>query len=109
MCQLDKDPTVLEWGSEENVIPYRSIDGKIHRYFPDFRVKYADARGTMLIEIKPASQVQRPKEPKRVTKVYLNKVGTWVKNMSKWEAASEYATDHGMTFKVLTEKELGIK
>lgn len=108
MCQLDKDPLVLEWSSEENRIPYISIDNKRHMYYPDFKVKYSDNRGTMLIEIKPAAQVSKPKEPKRITKAYLNKVATWVKNQRKWEAANDYATSRGMTFKLLTEKELGI-
>ena len=40
MSYLDKHPGVLLWNSEEIVIPYRSpIDGKMHRYFPDFYVE----------------------------------------------------------------------
>ena len=37
---VDITPTVKEWGSEEIIIPYISpVDGKRHRYFPDFYVK----------------------------------------------------------------------
>jgi hypothetical protein len=37
MGWLDNHPGVLQWGSEELIIPYRSpIDGRVHRYFPDF-------------------------------------------------------------------------
>ena len=40
MAYLDDHPNVVQWGSEEFSIPYRSpIDNKIHRYFPDFWVK----------------------------------------------------------------------
>ena len=40
MRYLDKHPHVTRWNSEEIIIPYRSpIDGKMHRYFPDFYVE----------------------------------------------------------------------
>ena len=40
MVQLDRNEKVIEWGSEEVIIPYRSpLDGKVHRYFPDFMLK----------------------------------------------------------------------
>ena len=40
MVYCDKNPRILEWGSEELIIPYRlPTDGRIHRYFPDFYVK----------------------------------------------------------------------
>jgi len=40
MLYVDSHPEILEWGSEEFSIPYRSpIDGRIHRYFPDFYIK----------------------------------------------------------------------
>ena len=40
MVYLDTNPDITEWGSEEIVIPYVSpLDGKRHRYFPDFYVK----------------------------------------------------------------------
>ena len=40
MSFLDNNTNVLEWSSEEHIIPYRSpLDGKVHRYFPDFFVK----------------------------------------------------------------------
>jgi hypothetical protein len=40
MRYLDVHPDVIEWGSEELIVPYRSpIDGRMHRYFPDFLVK----------------------------------------------------------------------
>ena len=37
MLWCDCNLNVLEWGSEEIVIPYRSpLDRRVHRYFPDF-------------------------------------------------------------------------
>mgnify|MGYP001255491249 CR=1 FL=1 len=40
MKWCDLNDNIKEWGSEEIAIPYRSpIDGKIHRYFPDFYIK----------------------------------------------------------------------
>ena len=36
MVYCDKNPNILQWGSEEIYIPYfLPTDGKIHRYFPD--------------------------------------------------------------------------
>ena len=43
MRYCDLNENILEWQSEEFCIPYRSpIDNKIHRYFPDFFIKYLD-------------------------------------------------------------------
>ena len=45
MKWCDATPTVQEWGSEEIIIPYISpVDGKRHRYFPDFYVKIEGRR-----------------------------------------------------------------
>ncbi len=108
MFRLDSDPNIIEWSSEELVIPYRSpLDGEVHRYFVDFKVKTA-TNATMLIEIKPHSQTIEPKIPKKKTKRFINEVVEWGKNSAKWAAADEYAKDRGWTFVVFTEYELGI-
>ena len=40
MRYLDSHSDVIKWASEEFSIPYVSpIDGKVHKYFPDFLVK----------------------------------------------------------------------
>ena len=40
MSYLDRHPHVMKWASEEVIIPYKSpIDGRMHRYFPDFYVE----------------------------------------------------------------------
>lgn len=113
MMYLDKHPDVLEWGSEELIIPYRSpIDGKIHRYFPDFLVKRINRNGikeTLLIEVKPEYQTVPPKKQNRITPRYLNEVKTWGVNEAKWKAASEFCKDRGWKFEIMTERHLGIK
>ena len=108
MKYLDRQPEVLHWSSEEVVIPYRSpIDGKVHRYFPDFWVK--TSKGESLIEIKPKKQTVEPKVQKRKTKAYIYEVTEYAKNMAKWRAAEEFCKDRMWEFKVLTEDELGIR
>lgn len=109
---LDDNPSVLEWSSEECVIPYRSpVDGKLHRYFPDIlaRVKGVDGRvKTYLIEIKPEYQANEPEIQKRITKKYITEVCTYAINQAKWKAAREFCLDRNWEFKVVTEKDLGI-
>ena len=40
MKYCDTKQYILEWGSEEYVIPYRDpTSGKVRRYFPDFYIK----------------------------------------------------------------------
>lgn len=108
MCRLDKDDNVVEWSSEEVVIIYISpVDGKPHRYFMDFKVKYKDGR-VFLYEIKPAAKRVPPKQPKRLTKRFLTETKEFGVNMAKWHAASLYATRRGWEFAILSEKELGI-
>ncbi len=109
----DRNKNILEWGSEEVVVPYRSpIDHRYHRYFPDFYIKVKESNGKikkMIIEIKPYKQCIEPKVQKRKTKGYIYEVVEYAKNQAKWEAAKEWCLDRGYEFKVLTENELGIK
>lgn len=113
MVYCDNNENIIEWQSEEFFIPYRSpIDNKIHRYFPDFYIKYKDINGRIkssLIEVKPLRQCSPPPKPKRQTKKYLNEAYEYAKNRAKWEAAKDYCEDRRWEFKVMTEKELGIK
>ena len=113
MNWLDNNESILEWGSEEFFIPYRSpVDGKIHRYFPDFYVKVKQKDDTikeMVLEVKPHRQTQPPKPQKRITKQYITEVTTWGVNEAKWKAAEEFCADRKWQFKVLTEYDLGIK
>jgi hypothetical protein len=113
MRYCDLNENVNQWQSEEFWIPYKSpLDGKVHRYFPDFFVKYKDKNGTIrvvVIEIKPKKEVEMPEQnPKRKTKAWAYKVQTWLKNQAKCEAAKEYCADHNYEFRIMTEEDLGI-
>ncbi len=113
MVYCDSNERILEWSSEEKCIAYRSpIDGKIHRYFPDFLIKVQESDGSIkkyVIEIKPKKQTSPPTKPQRQTKKYITEVYEYAKNQAKWEAAKEWCADRGYEFKVITENELGIK
>ena len=113
MKYCDSNKNILEWGSEEVIVPYRSpIDNRYHRYFPDFYIKVRESTGTikrMIIEIKPQKQCIEPKVQKRKTRSYVYQVCEYAKNQAKWEAAKEFCEDRKWEFKVLTENELGIK
>lgn len=113
MRYLDQHPGILEWGSEEIVIPYISpVDSKIHRYFPDFYVKMRNTSGvieTMILEIKPSVQTKEPVKQDKVSRRYIKEVFTYGINQAKWKAAEDFCKDRKWTFKVLTEKELGLK
>ena len=74
MVYCDNNERILEWGSEEIALPYRSpVDNRVHRYFPDFYIKVKESTGEIkkyLIEIKPLKQLSPPPKPKRQTKQY---------------------------------------
>lgn len=114
MMQLDKDPNVIQWASEEFHIgypcPLDKEKRKWRRYFPDFMVKRKLSNGTIItevIEIKPLFQTIAPvKGPKKKTKTQLNEAVTYAMNQAKWEAAEAWCKKRGFVFKVLTEKEL---
>lgn len=110
MQTLDENSNVLRWASEEIVVPYISpIDNRPHRYFVDFYVEARAPDGSikkMLIEVKPASQTQPPKSPKRKTKRYISEVMTYGVNEAKWKAAREFCKDKGWEFQIITEAEL---
>ena len=112
MKYCDSNQNILEWGSEEFWLPYRSpLDNKVHRYFPDFYIKVRENNGMVkkyVIEIKPKKQCIEPKPQKKKTRTYIYEVREYAKNQAKWKAAEEYCLDRGLQFKVLTENELGI-
>jgi hypothetical protein len=112
MVYCDNNNRILEWGSEEIALPYRSpVDNRVHRYFPDFYLKVKESTGEIkkyLIEIKPLKQLSPPTKPKRQTKQYMYEAYEYAKNQAKWKAAREFCEDRQWQFKVITEKELDI-
>ena len=111
MVYCDNTDAILEWGSEEIIIPYRSPwDGRIHRYFPDFYIKVRQSNGgtkKFIIEVKPKYQTKPPvRNPKRKTKKWYKDVENWGVNSAKWKSATEFCKDQNMEFKILTEDHL---
>lgn len=101
----DDNPNIKEWSSEEIIIPYYyEVDKKYHRYFVDLFIEYTDGR-KVLIEIKPEKETAPPTGARR-TKRYISEGFTYIKNMNKWEAASEYCKDRNWEFQIWTEKTL---
>jgi len=111
---LDENENIEKWSSEETVIPYRcKTDNKMHRYFVDVKFKTRSDGKVHLIEIKPKKETMPPvKNGKNTSRRFLNEVMTYTKNISKWEAAEQYALDRGWEFSIWTEdslKSLGIR
>ena len=113
MRYFDDNVNILKWSSEEVIVPYKSpIDGRWHRYFPDFLIRVRNKQGqleTIMIEVKPLKETKEPEIRKKLTKKYLIEVKTWSINKRKWEAAIEFCKDRKWKFMIITEKELGIK
>jgi hypothetical protein len=102
MKWLDQNAAILRWGSEELAIPYISpLDNRPHRYFPDIIVLYKHQDGSVrkeIVEIKPYKEtVATPRMSDRDKQAL-------VVNQAKWDAATKFATQMGMTFRVITEK-----
>jgi hypothetical protein len=108
----DNNENIIEYSSEEIVLPYRSpVDNRIHRYFPDFYIKVKESNGQIkkyLIEIKPKKQTVEPKVQKKKTKGYIYEVVEYAKNQAKWKAAKEFCEDRQWEFRILTEDDLGV-
>ena len=110
---MDSNPDILEWGSESIVVPYVSpVDSRVHRYFIDLDFKYKDSNGFIvkyLVEIKPYRQTLKPeKTVKKRMKTYLTESYKYVVNLSKWEAATQWAKKNGYVFKIITEKDMSL-
>jgi len=112
MTYCDLNENIMKWASEEIWIPYLSpIDRRVHRYFPDFFIKYKDSKGNIkesLIEIKPKRQVEGPKAQKSVSQKQMYEIKEFAKNQAKWKAAKEFCEDRRWEFQILTEDHLGV-
>jgi len=106
----DGNPNVLQWSSEQIIVPYKSpIDQRLHRYYVDTYVvlREGDKIKKYLIEIKPYKQTLPPAPSNRKKKTtVLYETTQWVINQAKWEAAKKFATAKGAEFIVITEKDL---
>ncbi len=112
MYWCDHNENIMKWSSEEISIPYISpLDNRIHRYYPDFYIKYKNNDGEIkesLIEVKPKKQLKKPKVGKKISQKQIYEVKEYAKNQAKWKAAEEFCADRRWTFQVLTEDNLGI-
>lgn len=109
LFKLDTDPNVIQFSSEEIIIPYRDVNGNIRRYFVDFYVKRKDGDQIIeeLIEIKPYAETIPPvlTEGKK-TKTKIRQILTWDINQRKWAAARKYCEKRGWNFRIITEKDM---
>jgi len=111
MCQyLDTNESIIKWSSEPFGIPYKWPNGTIHRYFPDFFVKYKKKDGIVVEqvwEIKPYKETHKPRKnrtKKATTAIYEQKM--YVKNQLKWQAAESWCKTRGYEFKIITERNI---
>lgn len=105
MRLCDEHPNVYQWASESIKIPYRHpLTGKYTIYVPDFFIVYMDKNGgkhAEMIEVKPMNQASMESAGKsegRQRQVIINR--------AKWAAASAYAKQNKIMFRVLSEEQL---
>ncbi len=106
---LDGNICVEKWGSEIIAIPYRKpTTGRIHKYYPDFWVKYRKNGKTIqeVIEVKPYRETKAPKTTGKNKKTQLYESITWSINKAKWRSAKLFCDKYGLNWRILTEKEL---
>ena len=110
MRWADRNDNVLSWGSESVVIPYLSPkDGKSHKYFVDFILKLSTPNGEkkFIVEVKPEKQIHPPDTKYRKKKgTVLYEQLTYAVNLSKWDAARQWANRNGYEFTIITDKDL---
>lgn len=101
----DTSPQVISWGSEVVVIPYLDAStNKMRHYFVDFIIKLKNGN-TLLVELKPLNQTKPPTGSKK-SGITLEQTIAYVKNISKWGAALDYAEKNGMQFELWTKDTL---
>ena len=101
----DESPSIQKWANESIRIPYKHpMTGKFTIYVPDFFIVYMDKNGRKhaeMIEVKPSDQMTMERAGKSQAK--KKQV---VLNMAKWEAATAYAKQRKIRFRVVSEDDL---
>lgn len=104
---LDTNDVVTRWGSEIiDIIYMNPLKKKTSIYRPDFYIEYIDNKKQLqkyLIEIKPMSQSKLSEAKDGYDRLRV------CQNAYKWMQAIKYCKKRGITFKVLTEYDLGFK
>lgn len=106
----DNNSNVVMWGSENVIVPYISpIDGRVHKYFVDnfVAIKEGNSIKKYLVEIKPHKQTSPPTTKYKKKEHLLYEQSMFVVNQAKWQAAREFCKKKGLSFLILTEKEIG--
>ena len=105
MRLCDEHPNVYKWASESIRIPYRHpLTGKYTIYVPDFFIVYMDKEGRKhaeLVEVKPKAQTTM----ENAGRSHAKKKQVVI-NQAKWEAASAYARQNKIRFRVVSEEQL---
>lgn len=113
MRQLESNPNVVGWNSENIAISYIMPEQKKDKYgkfitivkkrtyYMDFEVHLLSGQ-KFLCEVKPLSFVP-------LNEAQLRKTSEHFKNANKWKATIQWCKNNGYKFQLITEKELGIK
>ena len=104
MLFLDNNDHILNWASEPVRIPYRNpLTGKMTNYVPDFIVTYRSPDSTVrgeLIEIKPKKQSLIESKQSQYDRAMV------AINYAKWDAATKWCKQQGLSFRVITEDQI---
>jgi hypothetical protein len=103
----ERNPEIEWWSSESLRIKYfNALDNNYHNYFPDFVVRLRSGQ-TIIVEVKPKSQLIKPEKPKQMTKRSIESFKwsyeAWVTNTCKRAAAEEFANAKGWKYQIVTD------
>jgi hypothetical protein len=114
MAWFDTNEKVIKWGYEIINIPYFfPVDSKIHKYSIDFYSEVINNQGVIkkyLTEIKSDGDLEIPKKPSNPTtqnmKRYKNKMIIHIRNTCKWKAAEQFCKQAGITWQLLSTRDI---
>ena len=103
MLYLDKNPGVRWWKYEPYPLKYFDAStNKVRKYYIDFIVCVkGNPDKIFYCEVKSKKETLKPKNPKNIKENLL-----YLKNLSKWSAATRYCKEKGYDFKLITEDQL---
>lgn len=133
---LDHKDVVKKWGSEleSYAIPYKDMNGKWHKYYPDYYIEFLNPQNPLeplriIAEIKPYNEIfpkfikiDKKTGNEEIDRNYIKKLKThsqnksfeyqletYKKNRMKWEYARKYCKERYMEFWLIHEKWLKSK
>lgn len=110
MFYLDHNQSVISWKYEPFPIKYvdKSSNNKIRNYYIDFVATVLGENNkpqTVWIEVKSSNEIRKPRFKKQNINERVSAL-IWLKNQSKWDAATKLASKYGIKFVIISEKEL---